>query len=220
MEEWEQKGTIRIGAGTTLGSVVLPRVLTAFVKKYPDLQIYSYVSDRHVVLDRLMRNELDLALVEGAGLEKSLEAETIGYDRMALLLAPDHPLLKKKHLKVEDLSGERIVVYGKESASRTFMENLYSLHGMPFEPVMESESIPAVIEAVHAGIGLSMLPRNLVRQQILSGYVSAHAPESEKLVRKNYVVWHSSKYLSGTMKDLIGICRETGGEVLTAESGV
>ena len=85
---------------------------------------------------------------------------------------------------------------------------------------MESESILAVIEAVHAGIGLSMLPRNLVRQQILSGYVSAHAPESEKLVRKNYVVWHSSKYLSGTMKDLIGICRETGGEVLTAESGV
>ena len=220
MEEWEKKGTIRIGAGTTLGSVVLPRVLTAFVKKYPDIQIYSYVSDRHVVLDRLMHNELDLALIEGAGLEKSLESETIGYDQMALLLAPEHPLLKKKHLKVEDLSGERIVVYGKESASRTFMENLYSLHGMPFEPVMESESILAVIEAVHAGIGLSMLPRNLVGQQISSGYVAAHAPESEKLLRKNYVVWHGSKYLSRTMKDLIGICRETGEALLTDPPGV
>ena len=219
MEEWEQKGTIRIGAGTTLGSVVLPRVLTDFVKKYPDIRIYSYVSDRHVVLDRLMHNELDLALIEGAGLEKSLEAQTIGYDHMALLLAPDHPLIKKKHLKVEDLSGERIVVYGKESASRTFMENLYSLHGMPFEPVMESESILAVIEAVHAGIGLSMLPRNLVRQQISSGYVAALDPESEKLLRKNYVVWHSSKYLSRTMKDLIGICRNTGESLLTDSAG-
>ena len=215
MEEWEQKGTIRIGAGTTLGSVLLPRILTAFVEKYPDLHIYSYVSDRHVILDKLMHNELDLALIEGAGMEKSLETESIGCDHMALLLPPAHPLLKKKNLRVEDLSGERIVVYGKESASRTFMENLYSLHGMPFEPVMESENILAVIEAVHAGIGLSMLPRNLVRQQISSGYVAAHAPDSEKLLRRNYVVWHSSKYLSRTLKDLIGICREIGEAVLT-----
>lgn len=75
---------------------------------------------------------------------------------------------------------------------------------------MESDHIQALIQAVHAGLGVALLPQKLVADSVARGLVIARDLAGEKLTRRNYVVWHANRYMSQALRDLIGICRTLG----------
>ncbi len=64
------------------------------------------------------------------------------------------------------------------------------------------------MRAVAAGIGLSILPERLVRRALASGAVLTRPIEGASLVRTCHIVWHRNKYLSPSLKLLIGLIRE------------
>lgn len=216
MEDWGESGLVHIGAGTTLGSTLLPLILNEFTEKHPRLQVHLMVSDRGKLEDELLHNQLDIALLESGPIDAELEKQQIGRDRMVVILPVAHPLLEKKTLTVEDLSEVPVLTSEKGAASRTFIEHLFSLHSLPLTPVMESDSIHALIHAVHAGLGVALLPENLVADSVRHGLVASRGLKGEKLTRRNYVVWHRSRYMSQALQDFIEISCRLGAQHLTA----
>lgn len=92
---------------------------------------------------------------------------------------------------------------------RNYVDVLFSSHGLLIEPVMESTSTHAIIRAVNAGIGVAILPKDLVEHSISSGYVCSCEIEEIDLTRYNYIVWHEGKYLTDKMKELMEtVCHE------------
>ncbi len=215
MADWDETGVLRIGAGTTLGCILLPVLLSEFRRIHPQLTLHSTVTDKLKLQEKLLHNELDFALIEGRVDSTPLKKEFLGRDEMVLILPADHPLCKKKTLTVQDIASHPIVISERGSASRTFMENLFSIHAIQLQPVMESGSIPAVIQAVRAGIGVSLIP-----QKMLSLYGGRDAIKQrnlpyEVLVRNNYLVWHESKYLGRSSHEFIELTKRCCANVLT-----
>ncbi len=215
MKEWGETGTLRGGAGTTLGCVLLPHVAAGFQKRHPRLSIRSTVTDRDRLQRMLLHNEIDCALIEGAPDDPGLARLFLGTDRMVLILPADHPLCARETLSIPDLKGQAVVVSETGSASRNYLEHLFSLHGMKLEPVMESRSIPAIIQAVRAGVGIALMPRKMLALYGAESAIAERDLPYEVLRRENYLVWHENRYISPAFLEFTDYVKECAGDILS-----
>src|SRR3989337_1183997 len=69
------KGSLSIGASSTIGNYLLPHIIAAFKKKVPQVNISLIVSNTKIITDKLNAGEIDIALVEGAVRKKGFTVE-------------------------------------------------------------------------------------------------------------------------------------------------
>ena len=96
----------------------------------------------------------------------------------------------------------------KDSAGRIFLDHIFALHELEADPILESISTLAILQAVHAGLGISFLPEPLIRDSIRSGLVSTCTVSDENFHRENYLVWHKQKFLTTSAKRAMALFRE------------
>ncbi len=208
LRNWDEMGVLRIGASITLGNFLLPDLTVQFKKRHPDLQIRVQISNGARIQQALLDNRLDLAMIEGAVSEEHLHTEAFTQDRLVLILPPGHPLCTARNIRLQDLSGYDFLLRERGSAGRTFLDHVFAVHGLALTPAWESTSTHAIIKAVHAGIGISFLPEQLVKEEIASGLVVTREIEDEEFTRKHFLVWHENKFLSPSAQSFIQLCRE------------
>lgn len=207
LRDWDELGVLRVGASVTMGSLILPKVLKAFTAAHPAITVKATVTNGTRLQEMLENNELDLALIEGGIVNDNLTAEEFGEDRLLLILPPDSELLDREELRLEDLTAYPFLLRDKESVSRILIDHIFAGHGLTPVPLMESVSTHAIIHGVHEGLGISMLPEDLVRYSVESGFVATRPLADETFLRKDYIVYHKNKFLSASARDLTALCR-------------
>lgn len=213
LRNWDKFGVLRVGTSVTIGNFLLPEVLKQFKEKHPKFRIRATVSNGRKVEELLMDNRLDLGVVEGRITGEFLHAEVIGSDRLVPVLPPDSVFAAREDIRLEELAGEAMILREEGSAGRSFINDVFSTHGLHADPVMESISTRAILQAVSAGLGISFLPEKLAREWILSGKLATCRVMDETFTRENYVVWHKHKFLTESAKEAIGLFRKVSGEI-------
>lgn len=207
MHNWDTQGVLRVGATITLGNFLMPEAAARFRSSRPQVRVQVTVSNSRSLQQALLDNRLDFALIEGTVEDTNLHAEVFGGDRMVPVLPPDHPLLKKEHVVLEDLAGCDLLLREPGSAGRTYLDSLFAVRGIVPHPLWESVSTQAIVQAVHRGLGVSLLPEQLVRAWIDAGFVATCALENAPLDRRHSIVWHKNKNLTPSALELIRLCR-------------
>ena len=212
LKDWEGLGTIRIGTSISIGAEILPGLVNQFKETHPKIRITAAISNSGQVQTAILKNELDLGLVEGGALEESLQSRPFAKDRLLLIVPPDHFLLKCKNVRLEYLTGCDLLFREKGSAGREFLDHLFAVHDLMVRPLWESTSTQALINAVAAGVGISILPEILVKDAVSEGRVKTIPIENEDLSRESNIIWHRHKYLTPALLDFINLC-ESGAQV-------
>lgn len=203
LKNWDEFGLLRIGATPTLASVLLPKTLMTFEKKHPKLRVRCSVENGTHLQEALADDRLDFALIEGEVAAEHLHAEPFSEDRLILLLPPDDPRRNAPALTLRELAESPLLLREKGSMGRSFLDRVFAAHDLPLEPLMESISTHAIIQAVHAGLGISFLPQRLIRHSVESGFVATRAVDDEPFVRRNFAVWHEDKFLTRSAWELL-----------------
>ena len=199
----EAAGTLRVGATLTLGSFFLPDVLRDFQAAHPDVTVRVTVGSAAVLTQALLDDRLDLAVIEGAVNEPHLRAELLRRDRMQLIVPPGHALLGKKSIALSDVLACPLLLRESGSAGRSFLDGVFASYGAAVSPAWESASTQALIRAVAAGLGVSILPEQLVADAVARGTVAAADIADVSLTRENFIVCHREKYLTRAARSLI-----------------
>lgn len=203
LKNWDEFGLLRIGATPTLASVLLPKTLMTFEKKHPKLRVRCSVENGTHLQEALADDRLDFALIEGEVAAEHLHAEPFSEDRLILLLPPDDPRRNAPALTLRELAESPLLLREKGSMGRSFLDRVFAAHDLPLEPLMESISTHAIIQAVHAGLGISFLPQRLIQHSVESGFVATRAVDDEPFVRRNFAVWHEDKFLTRSARELL-----------------
>ena len=206
LKNWDEFGVLRVGASISMGTVFLPKVLSAFRKKNPDFQILSTISNAEMLRQALLDDRLDLAVMEGGVIDPMLTAEVISEDCLVPVLPPDSPV-REKEVLLSELSAFPMLLREKDSAGRRFLDHIFALHEIQAEVLLESISTQAILRCVHAGLGISFLPKLLAEESIRRGLVSTCTVKDEAFRRENYLVWHKQKFLTNSAKEVMELFR-------------
>ena len=209
IRNWDAIGVLRVGSSITIGTHILPELLKQFQKRYPGLKVEAVVANSAIVEERLLHNEVDIGLVETTPEQQDILAEPFMDDMLCAVAAPGHPLTQKGEVRLTELAEYPFLMREKGSSVRDAVDACLALLQLQVRPAWESVSSQAIVRAAAAGLGVTILPYLLVREDLERGTV-ARIPLASPIRRKLNVIYHKSKYLTENMKIFMEMAREYG----------
>ncbi len=175
-------GTLKVGASTTIGNYLLPRLLGNSGSHLPCERVE--IANTDDIAERMLRFELDLGLIEGRALHPDLVMTPWRQDEMVIVAVPafaHSPLEQLPWIMREPGSGTRSVV---EQELFGALDKI--------QPVLELGSSEAIHNALRAGLGVSCLSRHVVQQSLQTGELQVLAPELS-IRRQLYLLRHRQR---------------------------
>jgi DNA-binding transcriptional LysR family regulator len=196
----------------------IPMLLVHFGRLFSGITVQLKIDNRDNVLGLLVRNEADLVVMGRAPADIDCEATAFATNPLAIVAAPDHPLVRRKKLPFSALADYRFVVREEGSGTRAAMERLFALHQAPLVVQMEMPSNETIKQAVMAGMGLSFLSLRTVRHELASGHIALVDIQGLPQVGHWYVTHLRHRKLSPATQAFKGFLIEQGGALMDSWS--
>lgn len=155
------KGTIKIGFPTSLASYVLPTVISAFKKEYPDVLFHLRQGSYRYLIEAVKNRELNLAFLGPVpAKDESINSTILFSENIHALLPANHSLVKKEKLNLIDLRKENFVLFPEGYILNEVVVDACRSAGFVPTVTSEGEDMDALKGLVAAGIGITLLPES------------------------------------------------------------
>ena len=99
----KQKGTLRLGASTTIAQYVLPPILAEFRKRFPEIQLSLVIQNSEKIEDLLANHKIDVGLIEAQIKNRTFHYFPFMKDEIVLVSRQNHSISTKNNIKLDDL---------------------------------------------------------------------------------------------------------------------
>ena len=162
-ENREPSGTVRLGAPSSLADIFYAPLAHLIVKRFPRVRLELSEGLTEGMCDRLLRGELDLAVVTTPQPNDHLDYETLVVEQVFLIGPPRDPLLKRGKLTRKEFEGLPAAIV--------------PLSRNPFPPTVpfsvRVDSAVPMKRIVASGLGYGLLPFSGIHEEIEAGKLSA-----------------------------------------------
>ena len=165
-----QRGTLSIGASTTVATYQLPPILGAFHKRHPEIELRLTSANTRAIADLLIARELDIALIEGPVDAPGLEIVPWREEEMILIAAPDHRLARAgRPIPTDAVADEIVIVREPGSGTRDVALAALEAHHIVPRQILEVGSTEAIKQIVAGGLGVAIVSAAAAADQIALG---------------------------------------------------
>lgn len=211
MREHNAMDLIRIGGTVTVGTCVLTDIVQNIVDHHADINVYLYVNNTRIIERKLLSNDLDIALVEGTIQSKEIVIRPIIPDTLVFVCNSTHPLAGRKELSLEEACCFPFILREKGSGTRARFEEAIRTSKLTLNVRGEYNNSEAIINAVSAGLGVTVISLRLIRKALDTGQLKVLPLKAcEPMERFFSLAWHRDKYISPTLRIFIEAVEEFG----------
>ena len=194
------RGELSLGASTIPGEYLLPKLMGDFKKEYPHFIISLKIADTKEIVQYVLQDSVEFGIIGAKLNHPSLHYERYEEDEIIVVAPPDHPLTRKKRVKVEELLKEPWIIREEGSGTQMAVEKTLRKKGRSlkqFNVVMEMGSSSSVKEGVKAKLGLAFLSKRATEEEVRYGFLSRIGLEGiEPISRQIYIVSHRGRTFS------------------------
>jgi LysR family transcriptional regulator, low CO2-responsive transcriptional regulator len=210
-----QRGTVKVAASTTAGIYVVPPALGVFHRANPQIKLTLDVVNRITAQERLLNDEVDLAVMGLIEHPQDLEVEAFAPNELVVIAAPDHPLTLRRQIPLEALTGETLLLREQGSGTRTDVEAMFAERGIEVSVMMELRSSGAIKQAVAAGLGVAVMPLGALELELLTGRVTVLDVVGFPMMRSWSLARRPGRRLSAAAEALWAFLLAYRGEVVS-----
>ncbi len=163
------RGQLALGASQTIGTYLLPPLLSQFHRCYAGVRLMLDILNTHQILERLISAPLDLAFVEGPVDLPNLIITPWRVDTLVVIASPDNHLVGKQPLALNDVLAEPFIMREVGSGTRENIERELRTRGVQLNTAMELGGTSAIKEAVAAGLGISIVSEATIKLERTAG---------------------------------------------------
>ncbi len=192
-------GHLRISVATTV-NYFATRLLSAFCQRYEGVRVSLDVTNRQAILRQLENNDTDIVLMGKPPDGLEVVAEPFMDNPLVVIAPPNHPLARKRLVRLTQLKGETFLMREQGSGTRIAMERFFSAKGLRPSSSAEMTSNEAIKQSVEAGLGLGVVSAHTVELEREVGRLKILKVESFPIMRRWYVVHHKGKRLSAVAR--------------------
>lgn len=200
-------GRLRIGAGTTPGLYMLPRLLGDFRRRYPNVELHYSIDQSAHVAQRVLRNEIDIGFVGSAVNERELLSEPIADDEIVCFASPRHPAAQRKRVDIRLLCGETWIIRPRGSATRSLFDEWLVKAGCRLPRTIELACPEGIRALATSGVGLSYMSVHALREGVRQRRLAILNIEGLNLRRTIWAIRHVDKRPSPSMQAFTALVR-------------
>jgi DNA-binding transcriptional LysR family regulator len=197
-------GSLLVGASTTPGIYVLPRIVGHFRRAYPGIALSLQIANTRTIEERIRAEHLDVGVVGGHLLGTGEECLTAGLvDELVLVVRPDHAWAKRGMIGLDRVAEQPLLMREEGSATRHLTEHALREAGARYDIAMELDHTEAIKQAVLAGLGAAFVSTHAVRREIAAHQLAAVRVRGLALRRHFHVIHRQGRPLSGSAQAFV-----------------
>ena len=156
-------GQVRIGSSTTALIYHLPPVLERLRKEHPNIELVVTTGTTSGVVDRIIRNEIDLGVASLPISERLLDVVPLKSEPLVAIFSPRVRNLPARVTPQFLLQHPLLLEFARAQVRALIMDWLAG-GGTEARPAMELDNLEAVKRMVAAGLGASIVPAAAISQ--------------------------------------------------------
>lgn len=159
-------GHLRIGFVASATAEIVPAIVLAFRKRYPDVSLELKNMPTVQQVDALRSGAIDAGFVRMPLEEDGLAVSVVHREPFAIVLSKNHVLAREKDLSVRQLAQEPFVAYGRRWAPSFYESWTGICRRAGFSPsvVQETGEMDTALALVAAGLGVAILPEGMAKR--------------------------------------------------------
>ena len=194
------KGTLRIGASRFLGKYKLPRLLSLFKKRYPEVDFSITTSWSHHILDLLYNQQVHVGFIRG-------EHHWLGCKE--LLFQEDICIASTFKIDLENLPNLPRILYQTEYSTQVMLNNWWlDNYSHPPQIVAEVDSLDTCKEMILSGLGYAILTANIVSTPEDLYRIKIVDKQGNPLIRNNWLFYHEEALELNTVRAFVNFAKE------------
>lgn len=211
-----RRGRVAIAALPSLAANSLPAVIVEYKRLYPGVKVSLHDALSDQCLSLLRQGKADLALTAPGPDVLEFEAHTLCSDPFYIVCPKEHPLAKKRVVRVADLAGHEVIHLAKTSSVRQHVEILLR-EVQVVHSGFEVEHLATVAGLVKEGLGISIVP-GLTLFQFRQLDLVAIPLQSETLIRPVLIVRRKDQSLSVAAQAMLALIEKRLGQTAKPRS--
>jgi LysR family transcriptional regulator for metE and metH len=167
-----QEGVLRISTECYTCYHWLPQVLKRFNVEYPGIDVKIIVEATGDPITAVLDGVIDVGLTNSARQNNKIRYQALFRDEYVVIVSREHPFCSKSWISANDFRDQHLVIYSAPEENRVFQKILVPARVSP-RRVSSVQLTEAIVEMVKAGLGIGILSKWSIAQQLESGMVKA-----------------------------------------------
>jgi DNA-binding transcriptional LysR family regulator len=152
-----ETGLVRLGFLSPLGTWLIPQLLTAFRDLHPTARVQLRHDGADRILDALTHGELDLLITETPPVTPGVAFSPLFHDELVLAVGDQHPLARRRTIRVAELAGEPWVLQPKGYGTRRLAKQICETAGIELVIAFEDHDLATLQALIASGSGIGLI---------------------------------------------------------------
>jgi DNA-binding transcriptional LysR family regulator len=201
---------LTVGGSHVLSASILAPTVATFKARSPDVQIVFRTKSSQFIERLVLTEKVDLGLVTNVSSSPLLIVKPFRYEEMVVIVSKQHALSKKRELTMAELAqGPLIVRTRRNSSPSRQIQGELEQHGLEVNVLMKCDSAQGVKVAVAKGLGVGLLYRNHVEQEIRRGELKVLNIPGLKMHIQSFIIYKAGKPLSPAAQAFLELLRQS-----------
>lgn len=213
-----QQERLRIVANTTVCHHLLPVALREFRESFGEMTISVEPASTQFALRALAEGEADLAIMVRPAHASGTHFIEIGQDELYYILDSLHPWCAKRKANPDDLQNQRVLLPPRSSGTKAAIDAYFRKEDIRLRASMEVGSEDSIKQMIRMGLGIGLLPKWSVAQELRERTLVS-LPLGRRRLRREWGVLHvHGRKLSFAENVLVDLLRNVAQDLM-AENG-
>ena len=202
-------GRIRLGTTPSFNTQMVPQCVATLLKSYPGIQVAVEELAAGDILRRLRSGRLDMAVSYPPGEGSDLWFEPLYNEELRLVVAADHPLARRRKVRMVELHSVRMVLLWPHFLTRKLLEDCFAAAGARTVEVAQVNSIAPMIELIRQTDLAGIIPESALGQREGLRVIPLEDPTP---IRTPGMLWPKGAARSPVLKHFAEIIRRAAGQ--------
>jgi LysR family transcriptional regulator, cys regulon transcriptional activator len=154
----QDSGSLRIATTHTQARYALPKVVQAFMQKYPKVRLSLLQGNPKQIAEMILKDQADIAIATEAiaDVDGLLALPCYQWEHV-VIATPGHPLLKHKELTLEDIAEFPLITYDTAFAGRSKIDLAFAVRNLKPDVLLEAIDADVIKTYVELGMGVGII---------------------------------------------------------------
>jgi DNA-binding transcriptional LysR family regulator len=149
-------GRLTISLGRDLARFFAPQI-ASFSQKHPLLRITMLSRSSPETLPLVAEGSVEFGIGRFLKYPRGIQKKTLLNSGIYLILARNHPLVRKDMIELADLSKYRLILHSEGAGTRKLIDEGFARSGVEVSNILEVGTCESIIELLHLGVGVGLV---------------------------------------------------------------
>jgi DNA-binding transcriptional LysR family regulator len=157
-----RRGLVTVAALPSIAARLLPRAIKTLAESFPGITVRVYDGVAVTVAAMVKTGQVDFGISSQTYADRELTSQVLLMDRLCAVVAPSHPLARKRSMSLHELAKHPLILMVKDSSSRQIVDLAFNREGLVSNVAYETTYGTSVAGMAEAGLGIGILPESMV----------------------------------------------------------